>query len=139
MYNTAKNIGDLEIVMFSRGLTFTPAEIDTSIRPGWFWHDKEDPRSLETLYNIYVNSVGGNCCLNLNVPPNRDGLIDERDVKRLRELGDLIRERLGSEIPTVLKEQNPLLFGKSNKELDHLVLRITSARGEVFLKSVKVY
>ncbi|MDD7740111.1 MAG: hypothetical protein PUJ62_08590 [Lachnospiraceae bacterium] len=45
-----------------------------------------------------MDSVGANTCLNLNVPPNREGLIDERDRKRLRELGELIRQEFGTEL-----------------------------------------
>ena len=37
------------------------------------------------------------------------------------------------------KGQNPLLFNYERKPVDHLVLRITSSRGPVYLKSVKVY
>lgn len=37
--------------------------------------------------------------MNLNVPPNREGRIDARDVERLRELGDLIRTTVESPIP----------------------------------------
>ena len=70
-----------------------------SIRPGWFWHEKEEPHSLERLFQVYLNSVGANCCLNLNLPPNRDGLMDVRDVQRLRELGALLDRELGHPIP----------------------------------------
>ena len=37
------------------------------------------------------------------------------------------------------KGQNPLLFNYERKPVDHLVLRITSSRGPVHLRSVKVY
>ncbi len=107
LYNTTKRIGTLEMTLFSKGLVFAPAEIDTSIRRGWFFHREEDPRDLEDLYNVYVNAVGGNCCLNLNIPPNRDGLFDERDVKRLKELGQLIQKRLGKTIPATVKKCKP--------------------------------
>lgn len=106
LYNTAKNIGTLDMVIFSKGLTFTPAEVDTSIRKGWFWHKEQEPKSLKELYDIYLRTVGGNCCLNLNVPPTKEGLIDERDVKRLEELGELIRGNFGKEIPTTLKKRD---------------------------------
>ena len=102
MYNTNKRVGTLDLIMYSKGLTFTPAEIDTSIRKGWFWHESEEPRELEDLLNVYKISVGGNCCLNLNIPPNRDGLIDQRDVKRLEELGRALKEHFGNEIPSKL-------------------------------------
>jgi len=106
VYNSNKRIGTLDLIMYSKGLTFTPAEIDTSIRSGWFWHENEEPRSLEDLLNVYKTSVGGNCCLNLNIPPNRDGLIDERDVKRLKELGEAINAHLGKEVPSKLVKRD---------------------------------
>lgn len=96
IYNTSRQAGTLNTILYSKGLVFAPSEINTSIRPGWFWHPEEEPRSLEELYQIWLSSVGGNACLNLNLPPDRDGLIDARDVKRLRELGDLIRREFST-------------------------------------------
>ncbi len=90
LYSTNKDIGTMPQILYSKGLTFTPAEINMSIRPGWFWHEQEDPHSLDRLYQTYLRSCGANACMNLNVPPNKDGLMDERDVQRLRELGDMI-------------------------------------------------
>ncbi|MBI2299271.1 MAG: alpha-L-fucosidase [Armatimonadetes bacterium] len=64
-----------------------PAECDVSIRPGWFYHPDQDAqvKSLDHLLDIYYRSVGLNSVLLLNVPPNRDGLIADPDVARLRE------------------------------------------------------
>lgn len=95
LYNTDKFVGGMSNILYSKGLAFVPAEIDTSIRKGWFWHQEEEPRPLEKLFEIYLGSVGGNTCLNLNIPPNRDGLLDERDVRRLRELRSLLDRELG--------------------------------------------
>ncbi len=100
LYNTTETIGGLPMNLYSKGLVFTPAEINTSIRPGWFWHPNEEPRSLERLFQIWLCSVGGNAGLNLNLPPNRDGLIDEKDVKRLAELGKLLEKEFGSPLDT---------------------------------------
>jgi len=75
-----------------------------SIRPGWFWHEYEEPHSLERLFRTWLTSYGANACLNLNLPPNRDGLIDERDVKRLKELGELIKKEFGSPIKANVKK-----------------------------------
>jgi len=74
-------------------LVWYPAEVDTSIRPGWFYHPEEDVkvRSLSELLDIYYGSVGGNATLLLNVPPDRRGRIHEADVARLRELGQALR------------------------------------------------
>lgn len=97
LYNTEENIGDLFHIMHSKGLVFTGAEIDMSIRPGWFWHEKEEPHSLERLWNTYLNSCGGNTSFNLNVPPMPSGRIDPRDIVRLRELGEKIENSIGDQ------------------------------------------
>lgn len=71
----------------AKGKVWYPAECDTSIRPGWFWHAAEDSKvkTLPHLMDIYYRSVGRNCVLLLNVPPNRDGLFSAPDVQRLKE------------------------------------------------------
>lgn len=56
-----------------------------SIRTGWFWHKSESPKKLSKLLDIYYKSVGRNCVLLLNVPPNTTGLVSESDVRRLKE------------------------------------------------------
>ncbi|GAU15508.1 hypothetical protein TSUD_45450 [Trifolium subterraneum] len=68
-----------------RGTDWLPAECDVSIRPGWFWHKSESPKKLSELLDIYYKSVGRNCVLLLNVPPNTTGLISENDAHRLKE------------------------------------------------------
>ncbi|MFS8005023.1 putative alpha-L-fucosidase [Helianthus anomalus] len=73
------------------GHDWVPPECDVSIRPGWFWHSSESPKSATELLELYYNSVGRNCLLLLNVPPNSSGLISEEDVKVLREFTDLRR------------------------------------------------
>nr|XP_043605963.1 alpha-L-fucosidase 1-like [Erigeron canadensis] len=73
------------------GHDWVPAECDVSIRPGWFWHPSELPRSATNLLELYYNSVGRNCLLLLNVPPNSSGLISEEDIKVLGEFSNLKR------------------------------------------------
>jgi alpha-L-fucosidase len=74
-------------------LVWYPAEVNTSIRPGWFHHPAENDqvRSADELFEIYRRSVGGNATFLLNLPPARDGLLSAPDVAALRELGALIR------------------------------------------------
>ncbi len=91
------NIGEINNIMFSKGLTFTGAEIDMSIRPSWFYHTNQEPHSLERLFNTYLNSCGNNTSFNLNVPPMPNGRLDKRDIDRLKELGDLIRDEFSEE------------------------------------------
>ncbi|KAK4780515.1 hypothetical protein SAY87_016621 [Trapa incisa] len=67
------------------GHDWVPPECDVSIRPGWFWHVNEAPKSAMALLDIYYKSVGRNCVLLLNVPPNSSGLISDEDIRVLRE------------------------------------------------------
>ena len=98
MYNTDEAIGCLSNIVYSKGLCFLGAEINMSIRPGWFYHPEEAPHSLERLFDTYCRSVGGNACFHLNVPPMPNGRFDPRDVERLKELGDLIRQTFGTNL-----------------------------------------
>lgn len=85
-------------------LIWYPAEVNTSIRPGWFYHQAEDGRvrNVAELFSIYRSSVGGNSTFLLNVPPTPHGLLAAPDVATLAELGDMIsglRDRtIGAEI-----------------------------------------
>lgn len=91
MYNTDENIGSLSNILYSKGLVFAPSEVDMSIRPGWFYHEDEEPHSLDRLFDTYLRSVGGNTTFILNIPPKPDGTLDKKDVIRLHELGDKIK------------------------------------------------
>ncbi len=78
-------------------LVWYPAEVNTSIRPGWFWHAAEDDqvKPLGKLIDIYEKSVGGNATFLLNIPPTKDGLFHENDVLRLRQLGQYLADSYG--------------------------------------------
>lgn len=141
LYNTEEEIGTMPNILYSKGLVFTPSEIDMSIRPGWFWHEKEEPHSLKRLFNTYLTSVGSNACFNLNIPPTKEGLLDERDVKRLKEFGELVQREFGQEIPAkVEKDENgyptqpaytiTLDTPKTREELKYVVLREDIAEGQ---------
>ncbi len=88
------DLGSRKILENETQLIWYPAEVNTSIRPGWFYHEEEDDkvRSLEELVHIYMNSVGGNGTFLLNIPPAKDGLFHENDVARLKELGDYLKK-----------------------------------------------
>jgi alpha-L-fucosidase len=84
------------------GSVWRPAEVDVSIRPGWFYHPAEDDRvrSVENMADLYFTSVGRNGKLLLNVPPTREGLLHSTDVARLaafrERLSDLFQRDLAS-------------------------------------------
>lgn len=68
------------------GNQWVPAEVDVSIRPGWFWHESENDqvKTPEQLFDIYLTSVGRGSTLLLNIPPDKRGLFHENDIAALR-------------------------------------------------------
>jgi alpha-L-fucosidase len=100
LYAGKPNITGLLNSGSENGKSWVPAECDVSIRPGWFWHAAEDSlvKSPEQLFDIYLASVGRGSNLLLNVPPDRRGLLNERDVKALEGF----RTLLDSEFKTSL-------------------------------------
>ncbi len=76
------------------GSVWWPAEVDVSIRPGWFWHAYEDAevKSPGRLQKIYFESVGRGANLLLNLPPDRRGRIPDEDVAALTAWGKARRE-----------------------------------------------
>ena len=139
LYNTAQEIGAMPNILYSKGLAFVPAEIDMSIRPGWFWHPHEEPHSLERLFRTYLDSVGNNACFHLNIPPNREGLFDSRDVARLKEFGELVQRELGTPLP-VQVEQVPgcpatqarytAAFPQPQRDVKYVVLQEDLTQGQ---------
>ncbi len=77
-----------------------PAECDVSIRPGWFFHEKENGRvrSVDDLFDLYLKSVGRGCNLLLNVPPDRRGLLHETDVAALAGFHDRVRRTFATDL-----------------------------------------
>lgn len=113
----AEDLGSREMLDRASELFWYPSEVDVSIRPGWFYHESEAPKSLSHLADIYFQSVGMNSSLLLNIPPNREGLFAPNDVERIAELGDFIREFNRHD---AVKEFKPFaLEAGSYKELEH--------------------
>ena len=65
---------------------------------GWFWHEGESIRSLDNLWQFYLETIGRNATLILNIPPNQYGVLPEEDVTRLQEFGELLNKRLGTDL-----------------------------------------
>ena len=84
-----EDLGSREAIRDVETLVWYPAEVDTSIRTGWFYHPEEDTavRSADELLDIYCSSVGGNASLLLNIPPDTHGKIAAPDCAVLAELG----------------------------------------------------
>lgn len=84
-----RDLGSRSRLAEAKDLWWRPAEVDVSIRPGWFYHENQDNqvKSLEKLQEIYFSSVGQNAVLLLNIPPDKRGLFHENDVKVLADFG----------------------------------------------------
>jgi alpha-L-fucosidase len=74
------------------GTKWIPAEVDVSIRKGWFYHAAEDSlvKTPQQLLDIYLTSVGRGSNLLLNVPPDQRGLFHEADVAALQGFRKLL-------------------------------------------------
>ncbi len=88
-----EDLGSRKILKGNAYLSWYPAEVDVSIRKGWFYHKKDDKtvKSARRLFNIYLKSVGNNCTLLLNIPPTDKGVICSKDVRSLKALGEKIK------------------------------------------------
>lgn len=75
-----------------------PSEVDVSIRPGWFYHDNEAPKSFQELLEICYQSVGRNANLLLNFPVNKEGRIPSEDSLRAVEWHREIERRFANDL-----------------------------------------
>ncbi len=133
---TANVLGSRDKLSEGTALKWYPAETDVSIRPGWFYHDKEDEKVKTPKYlkEIYFHSVGRNGVLLLNIPPDKRGLLTDYDVRALKEwkqkLDDIFKTNLlkGAKSAGAVKNFKNMLDGNdathntfSMKDGDNLV------------------
>ena len=65
---------------------FCQWEADFPLRPGWFYHASERGRTKHAAYlmNRYLSSVGNGGTMDIGIAPNREGRLDDEDVRALR-------------------------------------------------------
>jgi len=81
------------------GWFWFPGESDAkATNKGWFYHDGESPLTPERLFQMYLETVGRNATLILNIPPNKAGVLPQASVTALTGMGNLIRQRLGNDL-----------------------------------------
>ncbi|MDN3595422.1 alpha-L-fucosidase [Zunongwangia endophytica] len=92
LYAGKPEISDLLQTGAKDGTKWIPAEVDVSIRPGWFYHKEEDSlvKSPQELFTTYMQSVGRGSTLLLNVPPDQRGQFHENDVASLLGMRKII-------------------------------------------------
>ncbi len=81
------------------GARYIPSETDVSIRPGWFYQPEQDGqvKSVARLNQIWLTSVGRNSVLLLNFPPDRRGLIGEKEIQNAMESHRCITKMLATD------------------------------------------
>ena len=149
---TYLNTGDIN------GKYWIPAETDVSIRPGWFYHASENDKvkTPQELMNLYYQSVGCNSLLILNIPPNREGLLSEQDVKNIESFQKIINEtfqtnlargyasssltdkKLNTFISLNVNEPYVIDFKKA-VQLDRAVLQENIANGQAIMNGLLEY
>ena len=76
------------------GERFIIAEVDTSTRPGWFYHDdqQKDVKDVGALTELWFDSVGSNALMLLNFPPDRTGNLPKTDIENAIKAHDVIEK-----------------------------------------------
>lgn len=81
------------------GWQWHPGESDAKATSGgWFWKSTETVLSAERLFQMYLETVGRNATLILNLPPDRSGELPAATVSRMAELGTMLKTRLGTDL-----------------------------------------
>jgi len=104
------------------GDVWVPGEVNTSIRPGWFYHENEDTRvkKLPELMETYYKSIGRNGTFLLNFPIDKRGLIHENDENEAIAFAKAVKEAFATDLAKKAKvtasnvRGNDKKFGASN-------------------------
>ena len=145
-----EDLGSRDKLSSAASLIWYPAEIDVSIRPGWFYHENEDElvKTPEKLVDIYFNSVGLNGVLLLNIPPDKRGLIHENDIISLNGMKYILDESFKENFVTnsqtkatnelsgneskFIVDNNPESYWTTNNDVSTASVEIKFTRGRSF-------
>ncbi len=72
--------------------TDRPWETCMTLGDHWAWHENDRIKTLEQCIYVLVHTMGGDGNLLLNVGPMPDGRIEDRQIKRLREIGAWLKK-----------------------------------------------
>ncbi len=115
------SLGDVPYAMLHHGLengnSWVPAEVNTSIRPEWFYHPAEDGKvkTLPHLLDTYYNSVGRNGTFLLNFPVMPNGLIHHADEKAALDLAQAVKEAFAVNLAENKKAKATNVRGNNRK------------------------
>ena len=101
------------------GDTWVASECNTSIRPGWFYHEREDGKvkTVAELTDLYYRSVGHNGTFLLNFPVDKDGLIHPTDSAHAVDFHKQVASELKTNLLAKAKVRASVADGKSVRHL----------------------
>ncbi|MGQ1787404.1 alpha-L-fucosidase [Saccharicrinis sp. GN24d3] len=113
------------------GTHWVPAEVDVSIRPGWFYHKSEDHKvkTLPHLLDIYYHSVGRGATLLMNFPVDPRGLIHEKDVEQILKMSNALKADFAVNLAKGKEVEASNVRGNSRK---YKASNITDAEKETY-------
>jgi len=120
-WSLLNDTGDVPFDMLHYGLetgnAWVPAEVNTSIRPEWFYHPAEDNKvkTVPRLMETYYNSIGHNSSLLLNFPVMPNGLIHPTDEKMAVEFGKAVKESFAVNLAEKMKAEASNIRGNAKK------------------------
>lgn len=96
---------------------WTPGECDVSIRPGWFYHAREDHqvKTLAHLIDLYYRSAGRNANFLLNFPVGLNGKIHPLDSARAIAWRKILSAELNQNLLKQAKAEARHTRGNSRK------------------------
>lgn len=98
------------------GNQWTVPEADARITSGWFWGEsKKAPKDMKGLSEMYFRSVGHNAPLLLNVPPNKEGKVDQAILNRVTEFGKGIKDTFKNNLAKDAKVTASTVRGNDKK------------------------
>lgn len=76
------------------GKYWIPAECDVPLRPGWFYHERENDKvkTPDQLFEIYLKSVGRGGGMNLGLAPMPEGYLHDNDILSLKAFGQKLKQ-----------------------------------------------
>lgn len=123
---------------------FAPAECDTTLQTEdrWFWGEDQPLRSLDEMIDVYHQTVGRNCLLELDLAPDRSGLIPARHAARYKELGDFIQScyehPIVNPVTNTTTETGVLLIFDYPTSIDRIAMMEDQTNGQV-IRSYETY
>ena len=108
-----------------------PWETCMTICRQWAWKPDDTMKSLKECIGILVNTVGGGGNLLLNVGPMPNGKIEQRQVDRLKEIGDWLEKNGESIYGTQGGPIPPQSWGVTTHKGNTLYVHVLSDTGSV--------